>query len=72
MHTYEETKMKAYETICNGALAMLLSEDHETCRQMTNSIIQACRLMLWAEDCQEALEKGDLEGIINSKAKNGF
>lgn len=72
MHTYEETKKKAYMTICNGAMAMLGSSDHETCRQMLNSIIEACRLMLWAEDTQEAFEKGDLEGIINAKTKNGF
>lgn len=69
MYTYEETKMKAVDTISHGAMALLLTKDHESARTLANSIMEACRMVLWLEDLQEAFEKGDLEGMRAAKAK---
>lgn len=72
MLNYEDVKAKAVETINHGAWAIALSKDHEDVRKMANSVMEACRLLLWLEDLQEAKENLDLTGMMNAKTKNGF
>lgn len=69
MYTYEKTKLKAVDTITHGAMALMLSKDHEEARKLANSIMEACRMVLWLEDLQESFEKGDLEGMRAARAK---
>lgn len=72
MLNYEETKLKAVDTLTHGAYAIAVTHDHDGVRKLANSLIEACRLLLWLEDLQEAKEKGDLKSMIEAKAKNGF
>lgn len=71
-YMYKETKMKAVETLTHGAMALALTNDHETNRKLAKSIMEAARLVIYLEDLQEACEKGDLEGVRNAAARNGF
>lgn len=72
MHTYEGTKLKAIETISRAAMAMITIDNHEANRKLANSIIDAARTLLWLEDLTEAYENGDLSGMFEAKANNGF